>query len=119
MDPLRRAEEALALRVLADLVEDLANRGLDSAVLAVPAVVTVAAGTVDVLRPARIATDLVRGDVRLPDLGLDLVDKTANVGRELVGLGHPADGTRANWIAVSITGFALPGEGLAADGPAR
>src|SRR4051812_47300632 len=101
MDPLRRAEQALPRGILADLVEDLTNRGFDPAILAVLAVVTVEAATVDVVRPARIAADLVRSNVRLADLGLDLVDEATNVRRELVGLGHPADGTRGNPIAVS------------------
>src|SRR5207249_55359 len=93
VDALRRPDEALPVGVLADLGEDLADGCLDATIRHVVAVPRRA------VRTAGVAGDLVGGEVGLTDLGLDLVDEAADVGREVNRAWHLGDGTRALPIA--------------------
>ena len=70
VDALRRSDQALAVGVLADLLEDPPDGRLDTTV--------VGRGLALMVAPAR-AGDVVDGDARLADLGLDLVDEAADV----------------------------------------
>src|SRR5262245_47129857 len=84
MDPLRGADQALAVGVLADLEQDLADRRLDPAV-------------------RRVATDAVALDQRgrparlLADLGLDLVDDALDVIRQVRRARHGGLLCRPRW----------------------
>ena len=76
MDPIRRPDEALAVGILADLEQDLADRLLDRAVRRRRATAVPTIGRSALLLGGRGLVDAV---LVLADLGLDLGDELADV----------------------------------------